>query len=90
MTDRGVAHTAKQTAMPMSRYLMTLCAGCRPSIAAENIAHGYRDAGTVIAGWTDSPGHRRNLLLGKARQAGAARAEGGGRVYWVMVFAAGC
>jgi uncharacterized protein YkwD len=65
-------------------------AGCRPSIAAENIAYGYRDAARVLEGWIGSAGHRRNLLLGKARQAGVARAEGGGQTYWVMVFAAGC
>lgn len=65
-------------------------AGCRPSIAAENIAYGYRDAARVLDGWIGSAGHRRNLLLGKARQAGVARAEGGGQTWWVMVFAAGC
>jgi uncharacterized protein YkwD len=65
-------------------------AGCRPTIAAENIAYGYRDAGKVLAGWRDSPGHRKNLLLPKARQAGVAKAEGRGQTYWVMVFAAGC
>jgi uncharacterized protein YkwD len=65
-------------------------AGCRPAIAAENIAFGYRDPGRVLAGWIGSEGHRRNLLLPKARQAGVARAEAGGQVYWVMVFAAGC
>ena len=65
-------------------------AGCRPKIAAENIAYGYRDPSRVVAGWIGSAGHRKNLLLGKARQAGLARADGGGQTYWVMVLAAGC
>lgn len=31
------------------------------SRAAENIAWGYPSAEAVLAGWLDSPGHRRNI-----------------------------
>lgn len=29
---------------------------------AENIAWGFRDAGTLVGRWMDSPGHRKNIL----------------------------
>lgn len=33
-----------------------------PSPGAENIAEGYRSPSDVMAGWLDSPGHRKNIL----------------------------
>ncbi|SDO12126.1 Cysteine-rich secretory protein family protein [Lutimaribacter pacificus] len=54
--------------------------------AAENVAHGYRDAGGVVAGWMQSDGHRRNILMRDVTQAGAAmRAGGDGRPYWTLI-----
>jgi len=32
------------------------------SMIAENIALGYSDAESVVRGWMESPGHRRNIL----------------------------
>jgi uncharacterized protein YkwD len=64
--------------------------GCRATLSAENLAWGYADAAAVLAGWKGSPPHRRNLVASKATAAGAARAEVGGKVWWVMDFAAGC
>ncbi|WP_163654409.1 CAP domain-containing protein [Listeria sp. PSOL-1] len=37
-------------------------AGVRYQLAGENIAHNYIDAGAVVEGWLNSPGHRKNLL----------------------------
>ena len=36
-------------------------AGIETWASAENIACGYRTASQVLAGWLDSPGHKRNL-----------------------------
>jgi uncharacterized protein YkwD len=36
-------------------------AGVAYSRAAENIAYGFPDAGGVLEGWLDSPGHRANI-----------------------------
>lgn len=65
-------------------------AGCRPRIAAENIAWGFTDPGKVLSQWMGSAGHRQNILHSRVRQVGIAQASGGGRVYWVMTFGAGC
>ena len=54
-------------------------------LAAENIAHGQRSLGRVLAGWLKSPGHRRNMLHPRMRYFGLAAAKGEGRNYWAMV-----
>ena len=38
----------------------------------ENAGHGYRDARHLLAGWTSSSGHRRNLLQHYLRYAAVA------------------
>lgn len=35
---------------------------CGAGGVGENLALGYRDAPTMVAGWMDSPGHRENIL----------------------------
>jgi uncharacterized protein YkwD len=37
-------------------------AGYRPTISAENIGAGFGTAESVMTAWTNSSGHRRNLL----------------------------
>lgn len=49
--------------------------------AAENLAYGVDDVGSVIALWQGSPAHAANILLPGARRIGIARV---GR-YWAMV-----
>ncbi len=65
------------------------------SFAAENLAGGPHDAAEAVAGWMQSPPHRRNLLSKEAVQAGtgyafAPRDDGDAafRTYWVLVVAA--
>jgi stress response protein SCP2 len=54
---------------------------------AENIAAGQRTAAEVVAGWMDSPGHRRNILDAELRQIGVGHATGGSYgVLWTQVF----
>ena len=44
--------------------------------AAENVAYGFDDVESVMAGWMRSPGHRRNILGNSPRSASAARPPG--------------
>ena len=54
---------------------------------AENIAAGQRTAAEVVAGWMDSPGHRRNILDGELAQIGVGHVTGGPYgVLWTQVF----
>jgi uncharacterized protein YkwD len=57
---------------------------------SENIAAGQRTPADVVAGWLDSPGHRRNILDCGSTEMGVGRADGGsfGR-YWTQVFGTG-
>lgn len=65
-------------------------AGFRWCLAAENLAFGQADPAATVAAWMGSPGHRANILNGKASHAGVAFATARGRPYWVAVFAAPC
>jgi uncharacterized protein YkwD len=56
--------------------------------AAENIAFGHADFAGTLRQWTNSSGHRANLLLPGARWIGVAHASNGRRTYWAMVIAA--
>jgi uncharacterized protein YkwD len=53
--------------------------------AAENIAYGHADFASTLKQWTNSAGHRANLLLHGARWIGVAHAQNGRRMYWAMV-----
>lgn len=57
----------------------------------ENIAAGYGDLESVIAGWVDSPGHCANIMNGGFTEVGVAVAENQNTTYgsyWTMVLAA--
>jgi uncharacterized protein YkwD len=53
--------------------------------AAENIAYGYADFASTLKQWTNSAGHRANLLLHGAKWIGVAHAQNGHRMYWALV-----
>jgi uncharacterized protein YkwD len=53
--------------------------------AAENIAYGHTDFASTLKQWTNSAGHRANLLLHGAKWIGVAHAQSGRRMYWAMV-----
>ncbi len=62
----------------------------RWSAAAENIGKGYMTYGAAMAGWIDSPGHRKNLLNPAVDRIGVAAAQPEGRTYpryWTMILA---
>ena len=58
------------------------------SRAAENIAFGHADFASTLDQWTNSAGHRANLLLHGAKWVGVAQAQNGHRIYWAMVIGA--
>lgn len=60
-------------------------AGYRFCIIAENIAKGQRSLSEALEGWRKSTGHRRNILLPKAREFAVVRGPGD---VWVMVLGA--
>lgn len=85
VTNNFFSHTGSDGSSPWDRIRRT---GYSYSIAAENIAAGYRTAEDVVQGWYGSEGHRRNMLNCNLREIGVAYADGGsfGR-YWTQVFA---
>ena|SRR5437879_5488863 len=64
-------------------------APARAGRAGENIAYGYESFAKTLGQWTDSSGHRKNLLLHNASRVGVASAKdvSGKRTYWAMVIA---
>lgn len=59
--------------------------------AGENIAGGHDSTDKVVAGWMDSPGHRRNILNRDFKYLGvgcyyAPDGVGGYKHYWVQIF----
>lgn len=61
--------------------------GYKFQAAGENIAAGQRTEGDVMAAWTSSPLHYRNMVSDAYRDVGFGRAaDADGRVYWCAVF----
>lgn len=55
-----------------------------PSPGAENIAYGYSDGASVVEGWMNSPGHRRNIMNCSLTAIGVGFAGRGN--YWTQNF----
>ncbi len=61
--------------------------------AGENIAGGQRSPAEVVAGWMNSPGHRRNILDGEFTHMGAGYVWENSSQFitnWVQLFAGTC
>ena len=56
---------------------------------AENVAAGYPDIPSVMAGWMGSTGHRANLLEPASTHLGVGQAVSGSTIYWTQDFGAG-
>jgi uncharacterized protein YkwD len=54
---------------------------------AENVAYGYPDAGSVMAVWMASDGHRRNILSANTELGVGLAVGADGLTYWTQVFA---
>ncbi|ABV94505.1 conserved hypothetical protein [Dinoroseobacter shibae DFL 12 = DSM 16493] len=77
-------HRAPDGSTPLRRMR---AAGYDACYAAENLAKGQPDAGTVLGSWTRSEGHRSNMLSPNPRAAGAGRGPGN---IWVLTLARAC
>ena len=81
-----MAHTIPESELPTlgdrARY-----AGYPFGRLAENVALGYPNAETVVQGWMNSTGHRRNILNSDVGETGIgiARSSAGG-LYYCQVF----
>lgn len=60
-TYRKMAHVIPESRFPTLSHRAQHVA-YPYSMIAENIALGYPDAESVVRGWMESPGHRRNIL----------------------------
>lgn len=60
---------------------------CGLSLAGENVAKGFTQAGTLLKAWLASPGHRANILEPRYRLLGVgARKSDNGVWYVAQVF----
>ncbi len=83
MRDRGYfSHTTPEGLSPWDRAAAAGVSGA----SAENIAQGYGDAASVMAGWMDSPGHRANILDCSNTRLGVGVAQGPGGPWWTQLF----
>lgn len=83
-------HTGLNGSQPWDRVA---AAGYDARGSGENIAKGYSSPADVVAGWMNSPGHRRNMLDCQWTELGVGYAEGSSSsgnirpLYWTQVFA---
>ncbi|MFC7573793.1 CAP domain-containing protein [Klenkia terrae] len=83
MRDRGYfSHTTPDGLSPWDRAAAAGVSGA----SAENIAQGYGDGASVMAGWMDSPGHRANILDCSNTRLGVGIADGSGGPWWTQLF----
>ena len=81
-----MAHTIPESQLPTlgdrARYI-----GYPFGRLAENVALGYPNAETVVQGWMNSSGHRRNILDGTVEETGIGIARSSaGSLYYCQVF----
>lgn len=83
-------HTGLDGSAPWDRVQ---AAGYPAGGSGENIAQGYSTAQSVLDGWMNSPGHRRNILNCSWTELGVGYANGSSTrnnippIYWTQVFA---
>lgn len=53
---------------------------------AENLAKGYADASSLVAGWMNSPTHAANILDGELATCSIAVYESNGKLYFAQEF----
>ncbi|AXE78807.1 CAP domain-containing protein [Streptomyces atratus] len=80
-SHRNMSHTGSDGSAPGDRITRT---GYRWSAYGENVAYGYTTPESVMAGWMDSPGHKRNILDCSFKEIGVGLAQPGS--YWTQDF----
>jgi uncharacterized YkwD family protein len=82
--NRYFSHTSPKYGSP---FKMMTTLGIKWQSAGENIASGYRTPESVVNGWMNSPGHRKNILSTKWGKIGVGYAKGGkSGHYWTQWF----
>jgi uncharacterized protein YkwD len=87
-SEEAMRHRGSDGSRPSERITR---AGYAWRAAAENVAAGQRDAGSVVAHWLASPGHCKNIMSPQFTEIGAGFAvapKSRGRIYWAQVLAA--
>ncbi|KQS73474.1 CAP domain-containing protein [Modestobacter sp. Leaf380] len=83
MRDRGYfSHTTPDGLSPWDRAAAAGVSGA----SGENIAKGYGDAASVMAGWMASQGHRDNILDCGNTRLGTGVVQGPGGPWWTQLF----
>ncbi|MFE6490117.1 CAP domain-containing protein [Streptomyces sp. NPDC057748] len=78
---RDMSHTGSDGSAPDDRISR---AGYDWHAYGENIARGYATPKSVVEGWMNSPGHRRNILNCAFKEIGVGHARPGN--YWTQDF----
>lgn len=66
------SHNTPEGATP---WTFVTAAGYSYQMIAENLAYGFADSNSTVAGWMNSPGHRANILNGSYVDVGFATAN---------------
>ncbi|MFE7038221.1 CAP domain-containing protein [Streptomyces atratus] len=80
-SHRNMSHTGSDGSDPGDRITH---AGYDRSAYGENVAYGYTTPESVMAGWMNSPGHKRNILDCSFKEIGVGLAQPGN--YWTQDF----
>ncbi|MCS0638090.1 CAP domain-containing protein [Streptomyces sp. LP05-1] len=83
-SHKNMSHTGSDGSNPGDRITR---AGYRWQTYGENVAYGYQTPESVMTGWMNSPGHKRNILNCAFKEIGVGLAQPGN--YWTQNFAAG-
>ncbi|WP_030801177.1 CAP domain-containing protein [Streptomyces sp. NRRL S-337] len=78
---RNMSHTGSDGSDPGQRITR---AGYNWSAYGENVAYGYSSPESVMKGWMNSPGHKRNILDCSFKELGVGLAQPGD--YWTQDF----
>lgn len=81
-TNKYFSHTSPTHGSPFD---MMKKFGINYSYAGENIAMGYTTPESVMEGWMNSPGHKKNILNPNFKEIGIGYTANGN--YWVQMFA---
>ncbi|HGG64235.1 MAG TPA: CAP domain-containing protein [Rhodobacteraceae bacterium] len=86
------SHRGANGSKPKSRLRRQ---GCRAGLVAENIAVGQTNPSELVKDWMSSPGHRKNILLGRGTNQYGIGIAKAGKAYthgylWVLVESRGC
>ncbi|WP_030411829.1 CAP domain-containing protein [Streptomyces sp. NRRL S-1448] len=77
----NMSHTGSDGSDPGQRITR---AGYNWSAYGENVAYGYSSPASVMKGWMNSPGHKRNILDCSFKELGVGLAQPGD--YWTQDF----